>query len=232
MNKKINHLACIMDGNRRWAKKRGLFAWLGHREGMEAVRTVVNFCLEKNINYLSLYAFSLENFKRPSIEKKYLFNYLAEQAEEEVPLFIKKGVRVRFVGDRNYFPDSLRSVCARVEKETSNGKNLLLNLLFCYGAQQELVAGIKGLVKDVKAGKLSEEDITEERINDYLWMGAIPAPDLIIRTGGMQRLSNFLLYQSAYSELCFFECMWPDLSKDHLEKAISSFEGSKRNFGV
>jgi len=232
MNKKLNHLACIMDGNRRWAKQRGLFAWYGHREGTEAVRTVIDFCLEKSIRYLSLYTFSLENFKRPAVEKRYLFNYLAKQSEKELPVFIKKGVRVRFVGDRSYFPESLRAMCARIEQGTAHGDRLLLNLLFCYGGQQELVAGIKDIIKDIKAGNLSEDDVNEERINQYLWTGAIPAPDLIIRTGGMQRLSNFLLYQAAYSELCFLDCMWPELSKEHLENAISSFGQSKRNFGT
>ncbi len=232
MNKPLNHLACIMDGNRRWAKQRGLLAWHGHREGMEAVRTVIDFCLENAIRYVSLYTFSLENFKRSTIEKRYLFNYLAKQAESELPVFIKKGIRVRFVGDRSYFPESLRSVCDRVESDTSSGNHLLLNLLFCYGGQQELVSGIKGIVQDIKAGIICEEDVDEERINHYLWTGAIPAPDLIIRTGGVRRLSNFLLYQAAYSELYFLDCMWPDLSKEHLEKALSSFINIKRNFGV
>lgn len=221
-----------MDGNRRWAKRHGLLAWYGHREGMEAVRTVIDFCLEKGIDYLSLYAFSLENFKRPTVEKWYLFNYLAKQAEEELPIFIEKGVCVRFVGDRDFFPKSLRPMCARIEKETAHCDCLYLNLLFCYGGQQELVAGIKDIVRDIKAGNLAEEDVTEERINHYLWTGAIPAPDLIIRTGGMQRLSNFLLYQAAYSELCFLDCMWPELSKEHLEKVIGSFGQCKRNYGV
>lgn len=232
MKKKLNHLACIMDGNRRWAKQRGLLGWYGHHEGVKALKTVINFCLEEGINYLSLYTFSLENFKRSDTEKRYLFSYLARQAKKELPLFIEKGVRVRFVGDRNYFPQSLRSMCADIERETANGQYLLLNLLFCYGGRQELVAGIKDLIRDVKAENLSEKDITEEQLNDYLWMGAIPAPDLIIRTGGMQRLSNFLVYQSAYSELLFLECMWPDLSREQLEKAVSSFRKSKRNFGV
>lgn len=221
-----------MDGNRRWAKKRGLLPWYGHREGMEAVRTVTDFCLEKQIRYLSLYTFSLENFKRPAVEKRYLFNYLSKQAEKELPLFIKKGVRVRFVGDRSQFPESLIPVCKRIEQQTAHCDKLQLNLLFCYGAQQELVAGIKDIARDIKLGKLAEDEITEESINRYLWMGQIPAPDLIIRTGNVCRMSNFLIYQAAYSELCFLDCMWPELSKEHLEKAISSFEQRERNFGV
>jgi undecaprenyl diphosphate synthase len=228
----IRHLACIMDGNRRWAKKQGLLPWYGHREGMEAVRTVIDFCIEKKIQFLSLYTFSLENFKRPGQEKRYLFNYLAKQAEKEIPQFVEKGVNVRFVGDRNYFPESVLSVCERAESKTAHCKRLYLNLLFCYGAQQELIAGIKTIVRAIKAGTLTEDDINEERFNQYLWTGAIPAPDLIIRTGGVQRLSNFLLYQAAYSELYFLDCMWPELTKEHLEKTISSFDQSKRNFGV
>ena len=221
-----------MDGNRRWAKKRGLLPWYGHREGVEAVRTVVKFCLDYKIQYLSLYTFSLENFKRPEIEKKYLFSYLAKETEKELPNFIKNGVKVRFVGDRSQFPESLKATYDCMEKETAHCKNLILNLLFCYGGQQELVAGIKDIVRDVQIGKISADQLTETQLNQYLWLGDIPAPDLIIRTGGAQRLSNFLLYQAAYSELCFLDCMWPELSVEHLEKVVSSFTNCKRNFGV
>jgi len=221
-----------MDGNRRWAKKRGLRSWYGHREGMEAVRMVIDFCVEKQIRFLSLYTFSLENFKRPSIEKRYLFGYLSKQAEKELPFFIEKGVCVRFIGDRSQFPESIVPVCKRIEHQTAHCDRLYLNLLFCYGAQQELVAGIKSITRAIKAGELAEDEITEESINRYLWMGQIPAPDLIIRTGSVCRMSNFLLYQAAYSELCFLDCMWPELSKEHLEKATSSFVQCERNFGV
>jgi len=221
-----------MDGNRRWARKRGLLPWYGHREGVEAVRTVVKFCLKEHISYLTLYTFSLENFKRPEIEKKYLFSYLAKETEKELPHFIEQNVKVRFVGDRTQFPESLKSVCERMEKETSHCSQLMLNLLFCYGGQQELVAGIKNIVRDIKSGIISPDVLSESQINQYLWLGDIPAPDLIIRTGGVQRLSNFLLYQAAYSELCFLDCLWPELTCEHLEKAIHSFTQSKRNFGV
>ncbi|TET06429.1 di-trans,poly-cis-decaprenylcistransferase [Candidatus Dependentiae bacterium] len=232
MNKEIIHLACIMDGNRRWAKRQGLLPWYGHREGMEAVRTVIDFCLEKQIRFLSLYTFSLENFKRPEPEKRYLFSYLAKQAEKEVDQFIAKGVQVHFIGDRTQFPESMRPVCELAERKTANCKRLCLNLLFCYGGRQELVASVKNIVHDVKAGKLTEDKITEELINQYLWTGSIPAPDLIIRTGGMRRLSNFLLYQAAYSELCFLDCMWPDMTKVDLENVLNSFKEYKRNFGI
>lgn len=221
-----------MDGNRRWARKHGLLPWYGHREGMEAVRVVIDFCLKKKISYLSLYIFSLENFKRSEVEKKYLFNYCAKQAEKELGYFIEKGVCVHFIGDRSQFPQILLSVCKRIENQTAHCDHLYLNLLFCYGGRQELIAGIKHIVHDIKAGNLTEQEITEDNINTYLWTGAIPAPDLIIRTGGMKRLSNFLLYQSAYSELYFLDCMWPELTKDHLEEAIYSFTQCKRNFGI
>lgn len=221
-----------MDGNRRWAKKQGMRAWYGHRQGTEAVRTVVNFCLDQCIRYLSLYTFSLENFKRSALEKRYLFNLLVKQVEKELPVFMQKGIKVRFIGDRNFFPSSVHSTCERVEQKTVHCDCLYLNLLFCYGGQQELVAGIKDIAREVKSGNLSEEEITEEKLTHYLWTGAIPAPDLIIRTGGVQRLSNFLLYQAAYSELCFLDCLWPELSKVDLENVIDSFEKRKRNFGT
>jgi len=228
----VQHLACIMDGNRRWARQKGWRSWDGHREGVKAVERVINFCLKKNISHLSLYTFSLENFKRSEAEKRYLFNILAEELKQEVPFFLEKDIAIHFIGDRSRFPDSLKSLCCQVEQETGGCKTLSLQLLFCYGGQQEIVAAVKDIVAEVKKGKIVGEEITPALLHSYLWTGPIPEPDLIVRTGGMHRLSNFLLFQAAYSELYFLDCMWPELTEEKLENVFNKFMQDKRNFGV
>ncbi len=228
----LKHLACIMDGNRRWAKKRGLVPWRGHREGLEALQRVIDFCLEKDIPYLSLYTFSLENLGRSEQEKNYLFGVLAQEFERtKLDNLINQGVHVRFIGDRNYFPKNVVNLCENMERKTTHCDALNLNLLFCYGARQEIIDSVQRIVHDSKEGRLSEESISEELFSRYLWTSGIPDPDMIIRTGGLARLSNFLLYQSAYSELYFLDCLWPEITKEHLEKALENFNNRQRNFG-
>ena len=228
----IKHLACIMDGNRRWAIRKGWFTWQGHKAGLEAVKRVVSFCLENNIPYVSLYTFSLENFKRSDEEKNYLFDLIISGFKDVHQDFIERGIKVCFIGDRSLFPANVIPTCERIEQETAHLTNLQLNLLFCYGAQQEIVGGIKRLVHDVKVGKLSEDDISNELFERYLWTRGIPEPDLIVRTGGAQRLSNFLLYQAAYSEFYFLDCLWPDITKKHLTSALLFFNECQRNVGT
>lgn len=228
----VKHLAVIMDGNRRWAKKRLFKPWIGHRHGVDSVRRTVGFCLDKGIEYLSLYTFSLENFQRPEDEKHFLFDILAAEALKELPSFLKRGIRIRFIGDRDRFPSSILTTIERVERETAHLTTLNVNFLFCYGARQELVGGVKHLVKKIQRGELSAENITEQELEDALWTAGIPEPDLIIRTGGAQRLSNFLLYQAAYAEFCFLDCLWPDISEQHLTNAVDAFTDRQRNFGV
>lgn len=228
----IKHLAIIMDGNRRWAIARGMQAMLGHHEGVKAVERAIQFCLESEINYLSLYAFSLENFRRSPEEKSYLFELMAHELQARLETFVAKGIRIKFVGDRAIFPAQVMPVCRQVEQETENCTSLTLNFLFCYGAQQEIVEGVRKLVRKVKSGELDEHDLTEKVFEQSLWSYGTPAPDLIIRTGGRQRLSNFLLYQAAYSEFCFLDCLWPDITVDHFKTVMHDFENSTRNFGV
>ncbi len=228
----IKHLACIMDGNRRWARLQGKLPMLGHQEGVQAGRRVIQFCLEKKIPYLSLYTFSIENFKRSQQELDFIFNMLATQGMQEVAQLRQEGVRIRFVGDRTLFPHSLISVCETLEQQTQDCTALQVNLLFCYGARQEIIGGIKKVIQQVKAGILDENDINEESFQHYLWTHDFPEPDLIVRTGGASRLSNFLLYQAAYSELYFLDCLWPDVGAKQLEQAISFFDNAQRNFGV
>lgn len=228
----MQHLALIMDGNRRWAKKRSLQPWLGHQHGAESVKRVAEFCLEKKIPHLSLYAFSLENFKRPEQERNFLFMLLIEQAEKYLPYFMEHKVRIRFIGDRTLFPEITKKTIKMLEDTTEPNHTLQLNLLFCYGARQEIVSSIKDITQKVITGLLTLDEISDDMIMDYLWTKGIPAPDLVVRTGGAKRLSNFLLYQAAYSEFYFLDCLWPDISREHLESAVANFFETKRNFGV
>jgi undecaprenyl diphosphate synthase len=227
----ITHLACIMDGNRRWASKNGLPSVQGHQEGAQAVKRVIDFCLEKGISYLSLYTFSLENFKRSETEKNFLFGLLAQEAANDLAMLKEKKIRVRFIGDKSLFPAHLMPICDMVEQETAYFDALQINVLFCYGARQEIVSGIKQIIHDVKAGIISEDALSDESFKSYLWTGDMPDPDIVMRTGGAQRLSNFLLYQVAYSELYFLDCMWPEVQREHLERMMLFFNQCKRNFG-
>lgn len=228
----MKHLACIMDGNRRWAKKRALQPWLGHKEGAQSVKLAVAFCLKKKIGYLSLYTFSIENFNRSPEECSYLFKLITDHAQENSDLFLQNNICVNFIGDRSLFPASVVNVIEQLEQETKHNTALHLNFLFCYGGRQEVVSSVKKIVQDVQQGLLQQTDISEQTITNYLWTKSMPDPDLIIRTGGAMRLSNFLLYQAAYSELYFLDCLWPDISENHLEKAYEQFNASQRNFGA
>jgi len=233
----LKHLAVIMDGNRRWAKKNNLYPWQGHEAGFETLQELVAFCIEQKIPYLSVYAFSLENFKRSTEEKTHLFSLLIKTACEKLGKFKEAGIRIRFVGDQTLFPESVRSSITTIEQETgalARGPiQLDLLILFCYGGQQELIAAAQKICSLSKAGLISESDITQENFRKYLWTGKdIPDPSLIIRTGGAGRLSNFLLYQSAYSELYFTNTLWPDMKKNELLEAVDDFHQRKRNFGA
>lgn len=228
----LRHLACIMDGNRRWAKERGMVPWYGHAEGVSAVQKVIKFCLEKKIKYLSLYTFSLENFRRSQEENSYLFKLMVKEAEKGTQEFKKYGIRLRFIGDRNLFPEQLSPLLDQVEKETAHLDTLNVTFLFCYGGRQEIASAAKNIAHKVKLGQLQEDDITPELVSQHLWTAEIPDPDLIIRTGSFSRLSNFLIYQAAYSELYVLDCLWPDLNKEHLQDAYDAFMECKRNFGA
>lgn len=229
----MQHLACVMDGNRRWATSRGLPTLFGHKQGVDAVKTVVAFCLKRGIPYLSLYTFSLENFKRSFEEKAYLFNLIDEVVQQVAHDLVKQGVRIRFIGDRSLFPESVQATCAAIEQATAHATRLELNILFCYGGRQEILSSVKKIAREVAAGTLLPDAITQEHIQHNLWMPPhTPDPDLIIRTGAVHRMSNFLLFQSAYSELIFFDCMWPDMTEALFEQAIEEFNRRSRRFGA
>lgn len=229
----ITHLACIMDGNRRWARAQGKMSWEGHVQGMKTAELVIRWCKEKGIPHLSLYLFSLENFNRSSQEKHFLFYELFLQKAQEFMRECKQhNIQIRFVGDRTAFPAKVDAMCESLESETAACDGLFLNLLFCYGGQQEIVAGAKSIAQKVLLGQLELQEITTDTFTKELWTYPTPAPDLIIRTGGMQRLSNFLLFSAAYAEFVFLPQMWPEITQDHLNDALQQFVNQKRNFGV
>ncbi|MCL5874903.1 MAG: polyprenyl diphosphate synthase, partial [Candidatus Dependentiae bacterium] len=160
----IKHLACIMDGNRRWAQQRSLMPWYGHSQGAEAIKTVMRFCLENGIRYLSLYAFSIENLKRSAIEKEYIFSYIVSEAHKQLPDFLERGIKIRFLGDTSLFPAAVLSTCRMLEQATEQGTSLYVQVLFCYGARQELLSATKEIVRSIALGELTVDDITQETL--------------------------------------------------------------------
>ncbi len=226
----LKHLGIIMDGNRRWAKKQHRATKEGHQKGAETVRRLIAYCLEHHIEMVSIYAFSLENFKRDPEEVQNILKIMIDEAEKTLPDLIKNGVKVRFLGDEKAFPETIRATIARVEKATQDCSRLQLNVLFCYGGRQEILSAVQHIIQDVKAGKI--DDIKdEEAFKKYLWTSNLPDPDLVIRTGRFKRLSNFLGYQTSYSELYFTDRLWPDLTANDLDQAIQDYKNRKRNFG-
>lgn len=228
----IKHLGIIMDGNRRWAQQAGKAKWLGHKAGVEPLKTTVDFCLKNNIPYLTAYAWSLENFKRPPAEQDYLFNVLAQEvASKDFQELNERGVKIRFVGDRSTFPSQLVDLFTDLENKSKNNTKLTLNILFCYAGPQEIIAAARTLAEKVARHEMKPSDINAQTFEAATWLGSMPAPDLIIRTGKVNRLSGFLTYQSAHSELYFMDCFWPEVTEKHLIKALEDYKNRKRNFG-
>lgn len=221
----MQHLALVMDGNRRWAKSKGMPAWFGHRQGSKTVEMVMKYCIDEKIPFLSLYTFSLENLQRSNEEVSYLFSMIQEM-QSRIKEFIDAGVKVRFVGDLSFVPSQTRTVCEAIEQSTIDGSKLQCNFLFCYGGQQEIIAAAQKLVLQGP-----QTVVTKELFRSYLWSGSIPDPEVIIRTGGVQRLSNFLLFQAAYAEIRFLDCFWPDLTSELLDGTIQDCLKSQKNFG-
>lgn len=228
----IHHLACIMDGNRRWAKAHGLLPWYGHKEGLDAAMRIVTFAYKKKIPYVSLYLFALQNFKRSKEEIDHIFAMLIHQASFIIQECVKQNISVRFIGNRSLFPEKLLLTIEEIETSTATGSTLIVNLLFCYGGQEEIVFACQMIAEKIKLHELQPHEITPSLFENYLWTAPNPPPDLIIRTGKDQRLSNFLLYQAAYAELYFADCLWPEIDYAELEKAYVYFLNSKRNFGT
>ena len=226
------HVAIIMDGNGRWATKRGLPRSAGHRAGMEALRDLITASSELGIEALTLYAFSTENWKRPRDEVGTLFSLVVEYFNREISELHEKGVRIRVLGDMSRVPQKARAALMRAEDMTHDNRGLKLNLAINYGARAELVRAAKALAEDVSNGGTAPDAIDEAAVSSRLYTSGQPDVDLLIRTGGEMRLSNFLLYQSAYAELLFTDTLFPDFDKAHYLDAIREFQGRSRRFGA
>lgn len=225
------HIAIIMDGNGRWAKKRFLPRTAGHKVGVERVRDAIKTVDELGIKYLTLYAFSTENWKRPQDEVQMLMKLLAEYLKKELDELHRNGVRIRVLGSLDEIPEKVRTEILNSMEKTKDNDNIVLNIALNYGSRQEIVRGIREFASDVLEGKKDLDSLDEESFKDYLYTGSQPDPDMVIRTSGEERISNFLLYQIAYSELIFTDTLWPDFKKENLHEAIAEFQKRKRRFG-
>lgn len=225
------HVAIIMDGNGRWAKARGLPHVAGHRKGADAVRATVRAARELGLPYLTLFAFSSENWRRPADEVRDLMSLLKLYLRREIADLHRNGIRVRFIGDRNGLSGDIRALMEQAEETTRSNAALTLIIALNYGGQGEIVRAARRLATEVAAGRLDPSDIDEAAVSRHLDLPDVPAPDLLIRTSGEQRLSNFLLWQAAYSELVFDDTLWPDFGLEQLQQAIDIFGQRERRFG-
>ena len=226
------HIAIIMDGNGRWAKARGLPRPMGHRAGIEAVRRTITSAVEQNIGTLTLYSFSSENWRRPPSEIGELMGLLRYYLRSELASLHKENIRVRMIGDRKKLPTDIVELITHAEELTQDNKKLTLVLALNYGGRQEITAAARGLAKAVERGQLQADAIDEHVLQSFLFTGGTPDPDLVIRTSGEKRISNFLLWQSAYAEYVFLDVLWPDFSGEHLAQAIEEFKRRDRRYGT
>ena len=226
------HIAIIMDGNGRWAKARGLPRIAGHQQGAEVVRETVTHCRELGVACLTLYAFSSENWKRPTAEVDDLMGLLRLYLRRELAELVRAGVRMRFIGDRPRLPADLIGLLDEAEQRTRDNSDLVLTVALNYGGRNEIVQAARKLAEATAAGHLRVQEIDEQLFASHLDTAGIPDPDLMIRTSGEQRMSNFLLWQSAYTEMVFIPVLWPDFSKSHLEEAIHEFHRRDRRYGA
>ncbi|MGA7802064.1 MAG: isoprenyl transferase [Gammaproteobacteria bacterium] len=225
------HVAIIMDGNGRWAKRRMLPRVAGHHEGVKAVRRVVEACSSLGIEALTLFAFSSENWRRPRTEVGLLMDLFINTLQRQVDKLHRNGVRVQFIGDRSAFSDKLRRLMDSAESLTAYNNGLVLTIAANYGGRWDIAQAARCLAAEVAAGRLEPEAITQDTLAEHLSLAHLPEPDLFIRTGGEQRVSNFLLWQLAYTELYFTDTLWPDFDRACLGQALESFAGRQRRFG-
>ncbi|MGC1579019.1 MAG: isoprenyl transferase [Beijerinckiaceae bacterium] len=225
------HVAIIMDGNGRWASKRGLPRLEGHRRGVEALRRTVRAAIELDIRYLTIYSFSSENWRRPAEEIGDLFGLLRIFVRRDLADLHARAVKVRFIGSRQGLPSDIADLLSEAENLTRANKGLTLIVAFNYGARQEILAAARAIAEAALRGEVESGTLDEKGFEGFLETAGIPDPDLLIRTSGEQRLSNFLLWQSAYAELVFMPVLWPDFDRAALEAAINEFRGRDRRFG-
>lgn len=225
------HIAVIMDGNGRWAKKRGLPRTAGHAAGAENFRTIATYCKDIGLEYLTVYAFSTENWKRPAEEVSAIMGLLKKYLLEAIGRMERDRVKMRFFGDLAPLTEELRTLCRETEEISTRYEGCQVNICLNYGGRDELLRAAKTFAQDCQDGREDPNHLTEARFSQYLFSAGVPDPDLVIRPSGELRVSNFLLWQSAYAEFYFTDVLWPDFSKDELHKAIAAYQGRSRRFG-
>lgn len=227
----LQHMAIIMDGNGRWAAKRGLPRSLGHKKGAERVQEIARAAGEMGIKYLTLYAFSTENWQRSAEEVDALMGLLRQYLKSELSELQKNGVRIIFIGERDMLPADISEAMYRLEAETQNNDKMTLCIALSYGSRQEIVGAVRKIAALSKRGDISPEEIDEKMFSDMLYTKGIPDPDLVVRTSGEQRVSNYLLWQLAYAEFYFSDVLWPDFDRGELEKIVKNFQTRERRYG-
>ena len=235
MSDKMNipqHIAIIMDGNGRWARQRGKERSEGHIAGMNSLRETVRNAAEAGVKYLTVYAFSTENWGRPQAEVDALMELICKGVEMESEELAKVGIRVRTIGDRSRFSDKVKASLEKIEQMTQAGKNMTFVLALNYSSRSEMTTAVQNIAKRVAAGEIKAEEIDEKLISESLYTSFMPDPDLIIRTSGECRLSNFLMWQASYSEFYFTPTLWPDFDKAELEKALEAYSARDRRYGL
>jgi undecaprenyl diphosphate synthase len=225
------HIAIIMDGNGRWAKQKGKLRVFGHQNGVKAVREALEGCVKANIKFLTLYAFSAENWNRPKLEVMALMELLVTSLKKEIKTFQANGVRLNVIGDITKLPSNAQRKLQETIEATKENTHCTLTLALSYSSRQEIVDAARNLAQQVKDGKLHADEINDELFTANLYTQNLPDPDLLIRTSGELRISNFLLWQIAYSELCFLDKMWPEFTKEDLFKSIVDYQQRERRFG-
>ena len=224
------HIAIILDGNGRWAEKRGLPRYKGHSKGSETVRDIVDYCDKIGIEYVTLYAFSTENWKRPKEEVEEIMRLLRKYLDE-IGKYADRNAKITILGETEGLPSDIRGKIMEATENTRNNTGIKVNIALNYGGRQEITNAAKKIASLIKRGELEPEDITENLFEKFLYTGDMPSPDIILRPGGEKRISNFLLWQGAYSELVFEDVLWPDFTKDDLDRAIDDFQHRNRRYG-
>jgi len=226
------HIAIIMDGNGRWAKQKGEMRIFGHKNGVKSVKEITEACAELGVKYLTLYAFSTENWNRPKFEINALMELLVNTINKESETLNKNNIRLTAIGDLESLPKTCNRELMRAIEKTKNNKRMTLVLALSYSSRKEILNAVQCIAEEIKSGKLNSEDINEEILESRLYTKGIPDPELLIRTSGEHRISNFLLWQSAYTELYFTETLWPDFGKEELYEAILDYQNRERRFGM
>jgi undecaprenyl diphosphate synthase len=232
LQKLPGHIAIIMDGNGRWAQQHAMGRIAGHKKGAEAVRLTVRACREIGIKVLTVYAFSTENWLRPSGEVKALMRLLEEYLRSEIQEMLENGIRLTTIGDTEALKKPMKTILRETIAKTAHNDDMILNLALNYGGRDEIVGAVHDLLNDIRRGTLADQEVTKDLFSRYLDTAGLPDPDLLIRTSGEYRISNFLLWQSAYTEFYFTEVLWPDFNRDELFRAITEYQRRERRFGL